>query len=91
MNKELTILIAGETNSGKSTMMLELEKLLKENGFNVELSFHGNPDYTGENSFHFHNKESKDFDKKVEKIKSNTTIRLMELQKNHVSLIDKVL
>ena len=23
MNKELTILIAGETNSGKSTMMLE--------------------------------------------------------------------
>ena len=56
MNKELTILIAGETNSGKSTMMLELENLLKQNGFNVELSFHGSPDYTGENSFHFHNK-----------------------------------
>ena len=61
MDKKLTIIIAGDTNAGKSTMMLQLEKLLTENGYNVELSFHGEPDYSGENAFHFHNKESQNF------------------------------
>jgi len=89
MDKNLTIIIAGETNAGKSTMMLQLEKLLTENGYNVELDFHGEPDYSGENSFHFHNKESKDFDTKIKNIKENTVIRLVEL--NHKTLKDKIL
>ena len=89
MDKNLTIIIAGETNAGKSTMMLQLEKLLTENGYNVELSFHGEPDYSGENSFHFHNKELKDFEKKIKTIKENTTIRLVEL--NHEALKNKIL
>lgn len=80
MEKELTVIIAGTAGSGKSTMMLQIEKLLKENGYNVELSFHGNPDYTGENTFHFHNKEGENFDKKSKAIKENTRIVLKEAQ-----------
>lgn len=82
MNKNLTIIVAGPTNSGKSTMMLQLQKLLMENGFNVELSFEGNPDYTGENTYHLHKKVEKDFDKVIEKIKTETKITLMEKQMN---------
>ena len=89
MDKKLTIIIAGDTNAGKSTMMLQLEKLLTDNGYNVELSFHGEPDYSGENAFHFHNKESQNFDTKIKSIKENTIIRLVEL--NHETLKDKIL
>jgi Mg-chelatase subunit ChlI len=80
MSKELTIIIAGQANTGKSTMMLQIEKLLKENGFNVELSLKGHPDYTGENSYYFHQKEQKDFSEKIDVIKSETKIILKELQ-----------
>jgi len=37
--KELQIIIAGGTNTGKTTMMLLLEDLLSENGFNVNIDF----------------------------------------------------
>ena len=76
----LNIIIAGESNSGKSTMMLQIEKLLIENGFNVELSLIGHPDYSGENSYHFRNKENIDFDKKIEQIKRNKKIILHEVK-----------
>lgn len=82
MNKELSIIIAGEVNSGKSTLMLEIEKVLKEKGYDVQLSFKGNPDYTGENTFHFHNKEGEFFEEKSNAIKSNTKIILREAQLN---------
>lgn len=82
MNKELSIIIAGEVNSGKSTLMLEIEKVLKEKGYDVQLSFKGHPDYSGENSFHFHNKEEVFFKEKSEKIKANTKIILREAQLN---------
>lgn len=82
MSKNLTIIIAGEANTGKSTMMLQIEKLLKENGYDVELSLKGHPDYTGENSYHIHQKEEKNFDKKIEAIKANTKITLKEAQLN---------
>lgn len=82
MSEELLIIVAGKANSGKSTMMLQLEKLLKENGYDVNLSLKGQPDYTGENSFHFHKKEEQNFDKKVEGIKSKTKITLKEMQVN---------
>ena len=35
--KELQIIIAGESATGKSTMMLMLEEFLLEKGFNVEV------------------------------------------------------
>jgi AAA+ ATPase superfamily predicted ATPase len=80
MNKELSIIIAGQVNSGKSTLMLEIEKALKEKGYDVQLSFKGHPDYSGENTFHFHNKEEQFFEEKTEKIKANTKIILREAQ-----------
>ena len=79
MSKTLSIIVAGEENSGKSTMLLLIEKLLKENGFEVELLFDG-PDYTGENSFYFHNKEKLNFNEKVEDLKKNIKISLKESQ-----------
>ncbi len=82
MSKNLTIIIAGEANTGKSTMMLQIEKLLKENGFDVELSLKGHPDYTGENGYFFHQHEEKNFDKKIDAIKANTKITLKEVQVN---------
>ncbi len=80
MSKKLSIIVAGGTNSGKSTMMLLIEKMLKENNFDVELAFEHHPDYSGENSFFFHQREEKDFNEKIEKIKKDTTITLQESQ-----------
>ena len=82
MSKKLSIIVAGKTNTGKSTMLFQLEKLLKENGFNVELSFENHPDYSGENSFFFHQKEGKNFNEKIEALKQDLTITLKELQTN---------
>lgn len=78
--KGLSIIIAGHANSGKSAMMFHLERLLLENGFAVELSFEGHPDYTGENTYHFHKHEEKNIDKKIEAIKASTKITLKEMQ-----------
>ena len=80
MSKKLSIIVAGKTNTGKSTMLFQLEKLLKENGFNVELSFENHPDYSGENSFYFHQKEEKNFNEKIEALKQDLTITLKESQ-----------
>ena len=80
MGKKLSIIVAGKTNTGKSTMLYQLEKLLKENGFNVKLSFEHHPDYSGENSFFFHQKEGKNFNEKIETLKQDLTITLHESQ-----------
>lgn len=78
--KKLSIIVAGGTNTGKSTMILLIEKMLKENNFDVELSFEHHPDYSGENSFFFHQKEEQNFIEKIEKIKKDTVITLQESQ-----------
>lgn len=78
--QELKVTISGLSNTGKSTMMLLIEKCLKEKGFDVELSFKNHPDYSGENSFFFHQKEEVNFDEKVEAIKSKVKITLNEQQ-----------
>lgn len=80
MSKKLSIIVAGGTNTGKSTMMLLIEKMLKENNFDVELAFEHHPDYSGENSFFFHQREEKNFNEKIENIKKDTTITLQESQ-----------
>ena len=82
MGKELTIIVAGQTNSGKSTMIYQIEKLLNENGFNVELSLKGHPDYSGENSYHFRKNVEKNFSEIINNIKSETKIVLKEMQLN---------
>ena len=78
MSKKLSIIVKGDNNTGKSTMLFQLEKLLKENGFNVELSFEHHPDYSGENSFYFHQKEEKNFNEKIAALKQDLTITLKE-------------
>lgn len=78
MSKKLSIIVAGDNNTGKSTMLYQLEKLLKENGFNVELSFEHHPDYSGENSFYFHQKEGNNFNEKIEALKQDLVITLKE-------------
>ena len=80
MEKQLQIIIAGTANVGKSTMMLQLEKWLKDSGYEVELSFENHPDYSGENSYFFHQKEEQYFLEKVEAIKAKTKIVLKEAQ-----------
>ena len=86
MGNELSIIIAGEVNSGKSTLMLQIEKTLKENGYDVQLSFKGHPDFSLKNSFHFRNKEEQFFKEKSEKIKANTKIILKEAQLNSLPI-----
>ena len=78
--QELKVTISGLSNTGKSTMMLLIEKCLKDKGFDVELSFKNHPDYSGENSFFFHQKEEVNFNEKVEAIKSKVKITLNEQQ-----------
>lgn len=77
---ELIITIGGVKNSGKSTVMLQIEKCLKEKGFDVELRFDNHPDYTGEDTYFFHQREEKNFDKKIEAIKTKSKIILTEKQ-----------
>ncbi len=79
MKKEITITISGQANTGKSTMMFQIEKLLKDNGFDVEINFKGHHDH-GENTYHFHNLIEPTFDKEISLIKSNVKIILKEMQ-----------
>lgn len=44
--KEIKITVTGQTNTGKSTIMWSLYKLLKENGIEVEIN---DPDMSFEN------------------------------------------
>jgi GTPase SAR1 family protein len=84
MEKQLQIIVAGTANVGKSTMMLQLEKWLKDNGYEVELSFENHPDYSGENSYFFRQKEEQYFPEKVEAIKAETKIVLKEAQLSEI-------
>lgn len=82
MKKELTIIVVGKANTGKSTMLIQLEKLLIENGYDVELSPKDYPDYSGDNAFHFRNSIMKNFNERVNAIKPNIKIILKEMQAN---------
>ena len=68
--KELQITIAGQTGTGKSTMMLWLEKFLMENGFTVELQL--------ENELFDHGTEARF--RRI--MKENVTERELALMKN---------
>jgi len=79
MKKELQIFIGGTCGSGKSTMMYQLEKLLKENGYDVELSV--SDDYKSINDF---NRQMLQFEEeRLIKLKENTHITLREIQLSH--------
>lgn len=76
--KNLNITVSGETNSGKSRLILLLKNFLRENDFIVE--FDGGIDYENEGQFNEH--ASKNFDRVIERVKDTTTITLKEEQLN---------
>lgn len=78
MKNELTIIVAGVANCGKSSMVIQLDKLLKENGFNVEISF--NEPYSEEKEYYFRQKHLEENSKKIQHFKTNTKITLKEMQ-----------
>lgn len=76
--KNLNITVSGETNSGKSRLILLLKDFLRENDFIVE--FDGGIDYENEGQFNEH--VSKNFDRVIEQVKDTTIITLKEEQLN---------
>jgi len=77
-NKQLTIIVAGEAGHGKSSMLYQLEKLLKENGYNVELDGNNLLDFTSINDFH--RKMKRNEEERLVELKENTQITLKEIQ-----------
>jgi tRNA uridine 5-carbamoylmethylation protein Kti12 len=82
MEKKLQIVVLGEPNSGKSTMMYHLEKVLRENGFVVDIQIH-DPFTTVMSDFRdihdFHDKIGVNHDERLKILKDTTKITLKEL------------
>jgi thymidylate kinase len=77
--KDLQIIIAGATGSGKSTMMLLLEKFLVENGFSVEMQMENEAlDYGTENRMR--QIFLQNFDERLDAMKQNVKITLQQKQ-----------
>jgi len=77
--RELEIIVAGHSSSGKSTMALLLEKFLKENGFEVRFDLQNElMDYGTETNFR--NLIGTTIVERAEAIKVNTKITLKQMQ-----------
>jgi nucleoside-triphosphatase THEP1 len=87
--KELQIIVLGETASGKSTMVLWLEKQLKKKGFLVEIDLKNEiKDYGNEEVFR--SRVSSQRKEKLKKIKAERKITLKSMQmKNAFTENDK--
>jgi len=70
----MVISVSGETNTGKSRLILLLKNFLRENGFEIE--FDGGIDYKDEGQFN--ESVSKNFESVIEHIKETRTITLKE-------------
>jgi ABC-type oligopeptide transport system ATPase subunit len=77
--KNLQIIVAGETASGKSTMALLLERFFIENGFEVEMKLENDVhDYGSEKNFR--EKFNSEFVVRKELLKQNTKVVVSQLQ-----------
>jgi nucleoside-triphosphatase THEP1 len=80
--KNLEIIIAGESNTGKSTMALLLEKFLRENGFDIEFKLQNEiMDYGTENNFR--NVIGTTISERTDAIKANTKIIIKQMNVIH--------
>lgn len=81
--KELKIIIAGEANTGKSTLLTVVEKLLKEQGYDVEVMLEGTTellDYGDETRFR--NAMAQNVDKRLEALRNTKiTVCTQQLQR----------
>jgi nucleoside-triphosphatase THEP1 len=85
--KELQIIVLGEAGTGKSTMVLWLEKQLKKKGFNVEIDLENEiEDYGSPTQFRYYVGNQKK--KKLERIKSERKITLKSMQAKRGSTKD---
>jgi nucleoside-triphosphatase THEP1 len=81
---ELKIIVLGNTGTGKSTMTLFLEKILKENGFNVKIDLENEiEDYGSEERFR--KIVGEDWDDRINTIKCGKKITLKSMQVKYVS------
>lgn len=77
--KELQIIVAGQANTGKSTMLLWLEQVLMEAGFSVEMNLELEKlDYRSEENFRRAMREH--VTKREESVMKNTKIILSTKQ-----------
>jgi nucleoside-triphosphatase THEP1 len=78
MKRELTIIVSGPARSGKSTMVVWLEKQLEKKGFDVEIDLKPEiEDYGTETQF----REVMAFDRKQKLNKIKTEVRITLKQK----------
>jgi ABC-type bacteriocin/lantibiotic exporter with double-glycine peptidase domain len=89
MKKELTIIIAGQCGTGKSTIALLLEKFLQEQGFNVEFDLSNElRDYSDEE--HFRELMNLNLRNRLEAFKSDLKITLKQIQMKSEEKISKI-
>jgi nucleoside-triphosphatase THEP1 len=81
MMKELQITIAGPVGSGKSTMVLLLEQILIEKGFNVELQLEPEVFEHGSEE-RFRRTMAENFSEREKRLLKNTKITLTQMQTN---------
>jgi septin family protein len=78
MEKELTIMIAGHSNTGKSSMMYHLYQTLMQQGFEVVMNFEGHPEHDSKKDFvaemEYYTKE------RLDAVKKGTMITLKEME-----------
>jgi len=77
--KELQIIVAGQANTGKSTVLVMIERFLKEKGFTVEMNLETElMDYGTEDNFR--RAMGRFEDKREKSLKHNTKIILTTKQ-----------
>jgi len=87
MKKHVAIIVTGQAASGKSTVMHLIEKLLRKEGFIVEIDLDGNHDYKNLNDFNM--QMSTNEAKRFQAVKENTKIMIKEMPMRNVPTVNK--
>ncbi|MFA5207578.1 MAG: adenylyl-sulfate kinase [Candidatus Paceibacterota bacterium] len=87
MKKHVAIIVTGQPASGKSTVMHLIEKLLKKEGFTIEIDLEGNYDYKNLNDFNV--KMGVNEAERFQALKEKTKIMIKEMPMRNVPTINK--